>query len=84
MNVTMLINEVESDGTMNPVFDSTIIKLINLKMSLPVNSADAERSFSTMTDEKVETPSLKCRCQTCVPASISQTFYNESRSQPLF
>ncbi|KAI6657094.1 Zinc finger MYM-type protein 1-like [Oopsacas minuta] len=44
----MFANSGSRIVTMNPAFYPNLMKLFNLKRSLPVSSAEAERSFSTM------------------------------------
>ena len=50
----MSATESASFKALNPQFYPNLMKLVNLKMSLPVSSAEAERSFSMM--KTVKTP----------------------------
>ena len=50
----MFANSGSGIVTMDPAFYPNLMKLFNLKRSLPVSSAEAERSFSTM--KRVKTP----------------------------
>ena len=46
------VKKVRNGGNMNPTLYPNVTRLMKLKRSLPVSSAEAERSFSIMKREK--------------------------------